>query len=261
MKGGCNMNNMLLPEDILREAVIRACERENTACDRLAAESKDPVFSDKFRKNITKLNEMTKNTKKADIIEYPLISISKKSLRLKIALIAVIIMMFGSMTVMAVEPLREKIYQIIETLFPDHTDVSIKESVRETEEIKGDKQNQNFNPNAFPKRLKWVPDGFELIQEDIDPDLLYLMQTYVNSEKQYLAYDQMMLENTNGLDITSNGERSKEIIINGETGYLFTDDENYHIILYIKDGFAYKIGGYLNEMELLKCLENSLKEE
>lgn len=252
------MNNILLPEDILREAVQGACKRENAAYDKLVTEREKPVFSHNFEKNIVKLKKEIKHTKTADIIEYPHTTFPRKRMRLKLALIAIIIMMFGSMTVMAVEPIREKVYQIIETLFPDHTDISFKEVEEDTQENETDSQTRSFNPADFPKKLKWVPEGYELIQEDIDTDLFYLMQTYINPQKQYLAYDQMLLENTNGLDITSNGKGAKEIIINGKTGYLFTDEDNYHIILYMQDGFAYKIGGYLNETDLIKCLENSL---
>ena len=254
------MNNMLLPEDILREAVLNACERENAAYNKLVTEREKPVFSHDFEKNIAKLKKEIKHTKTADIIEYPHTVLPKKRLRLKIALIAMIIMMFGSMTVMAVEPIREKVYQIIETFFPDHTDISFKEVKEDAQENETDSQTRSFNPADFPKKLKWVPEGFELVQEEIDSDLFYLMQTYINPQKQYLAYDQMLLENTNGLDLTSNGEVSKEITINGKTGYLFTDDDNYHIILYMHKGFAYKIGGYLNEADLIKCLENTLLE-
>ena len=50
------MNNILLPEDILREAVQGACKRENAAYDKLVTEREKPVFSHNFEKNIVKLN-------------------------------------------------------------------------------------------------------------------------------------------------------------------------------------------------------------
>ena len=54
------MNNMLLPEDILREAVLNACERENAAYDKLVTEREKPVFSHDFEKNIAKLKKRNK---------------------------------------------------------------------------------------------------------------------------------------------------------------------------------------------------------
>ena len=55
------MNNMLLPEDILREAVLNACERENAAYDKLVTEREKPVFSHDFEKNIAKLKKEIKD--------------------------------------------------------------------------------------------------------------------------------------------------------------------------------------------------------
>lgn len=259
------MNNMLLPEDILREAVIRACERENTACGRLTAESEDPVFSDKFEKSIMKLNKTTKSGKKADIIEYPPIRVSKKSLRIKIALIAVIIMMFGSMTVMAVEPFREKVYQIIEKLFPNHTDISFDEVNETTQDNDTNSQIKSFNPADFPKKLKWVPEGFELYQEHVNKTTFKLFQFFDNSSSQQdfqqIEYQQVALENSGNWSLTSDGTPAKEIEVNGEKANLYTDEGGYHTIVMTKDGFAYIIGGNVEVDILIKCLELSFENE
>lgn len=257
------MNNILLPEEILKEAVIRACERENTACDRLVSESTDPVFSDKFEKNIMKLCKVTKSDKKADIVEYPPTRISKKSLRIKIALIAIIIMVFGSMTVMAVEPFREKVYQIVETLFSDHTDVSFEEVNETAQDNDTDSQIRSFNPVDFPKKLKWVPEGFELYQEHVNKTTFKLFQFFDNSSSQQdfqqIDYQQVALENSGNWSFTSDGTPAKEIEVNGEKANLYTDEGGYHTIVMTKDGFAYIIGGNVEVEVLIKCLESALE--
>lgn len=257
------MNNILLPEDILREAVQGACKRENAAYDKLVTEREKPVFSHNFEKNIVKLKKEIKHTKTADIIEYPHTTFPRKRMRLKLALIAIIIMMFGSMTVMAVEPIREKVYQIIETLFPDHTDISFKEVEEDTQENETDSQAGNFNPADFPKKLKWVPEGFEIYREHVDNMSFTVFQFFDTSNSQQdfqqIEYQQVTLEDSSGWSFTSDGTPAKDIEVNGEKANLYTDEGGYLSIVMIKEGFAYYIGGNVEAEVLIKCLESALE--
>lgn len=57
------MSRLLLSEDLLKEAVIRACERENTMLGMLAAEEEEPAFSREFEKSMQRLCKEEKRGK------------------------------------------------------------------------------------------------------------------------------------------------------------------------------------------------------
>lgn len=257
------MSKKISSEDILREAILELCELENAAYDNMAKEEEEHIFSEKFEKEMEELIEAGAKgsiDKDADIIKYPVRNwLRKKSWMYKIALFAAIIFMTGSVTVMAVAPIREKVYKVVEKLFPDHADLTFEEIGEEQEE--GDFEDRTFDPADYPKKPSWVPEGYKLIQEEVNPQVFDVMQTYVNTKGQDLAYDQTVIEYSGGIGITSDGTPAEEVEVCGERGYYYKDEYGYHIIIFLKDGFCYFMGGYEDKEILIKCLESVFEEE
>ncbi len=251
------MSRLLLSEDLLKESVIRACERENTMLGMLAAEEEEPAFSREFEKSMQRLCKEEKKGKRENVISYSPARISKKRLRVKIILIAALVAMLGSMTVLAVGPVREKLYKMVETLFPDHTDVNFQEIGEETAGDETDSEDLSFNPADFPRKLKWMPEGFVLESEEYLSDNFYMMQMYCNQQNEYegITYTQVPVDGT-GMSITSDGTPAEEITVGGERAYLFTDEDDYHNIVLTKEGFIYHVSGNIEVKTMVRCLES-----
>ena len=113
------MSKELLPDNLLKESLRKAQEMKNSVYERKIEQPEKHVFSEEYRIKIKILEGKLEDEKEANIRNY---KIKKKSLKLKIMLIAAIVMLMASMTVLAVEPLREMMYQLIENIFMDHTD-------------------------------------------------------------------------------------------------------------------------------------------
>ena len=101
------MNKMIFPNELLIEAVTRAREIETEYYEWEIEEQDFHRFSRKYQR---KINEL-RNAKVVHHIS------QKRSLRFKVALVAVIVMLMGSMTILAVSPRSEKMSNFIEELF------------------------------------------------------------------------------------------------------------------------------------------------
>lgn len=101
------MNKMIFPNELLIDAVTRAREIETEYYEWEIEEQEFHRFSRKYKKGINELRD-------AKVVHH--IS-QKRSLRFKVALVAVIVMLMGSMTVLAVSPIREKVQSFMEQLF------------------------------------------------------------------------------------------------------------------------------------------------
>ena len=163
----------------------------------------------------------------------------------------------GSMTVLAVEPLREKVYQFVEHLFSDHTYIEFKKNEEEE-----DSQIRTFNPDDYPRKPKWIPEGYSLSFEDDVPEVFSFAQVYWNGDKQ-IVYEQIAMEYSDGWGMTSDGTPAEEIMIGDRKAYMLTDEGGYHNIILEEDGFAYCVGGNVNvDVEILvKCFESVFEEE
>lgn len=247
------MSKIVLTDELLKEAAMKAMKIEASVYGKIADQAEEHGFSEEHEKKMRELVE--KNLGKARSKH----TSKRMSLRIRIALVAVIVMMMGSMTVLAVEPLRVKVYRMVERLFSDHTDVTFEEIEEEIRAQSGEVDMENY-----PRRLKKVPEGYTLFSEEDfmkeEVKLPDFSQGYKNSKDQNLWYSQTLAE-LYDVSITSDGSPAKRIKIENEQAYLFTDDENYHGIIMEKDGFVYTIGGYDEVDELIACLESVFEDE
>lgn len=257
------VKKVILSDSLFREAVIKACERENELIDKMAEKEPEPGFSEKFREKVMRLCEDAEDIKEAETTVHPARKISRMSLRIKIVLIAAIIMVFGSMTVVGTDPMHQMTFKMFEVGFPDHTDITFGEKGGSTIEINESSGIRTYDPADFLKRLTWVPKEFELDTESVYPDMCVLDQFYVyidpKGEWHQITYTQAAIENCGGTSITSDGKAGKEISICGDTGYWYTDESGYRNIVMEKDGLMYVIGGNVETDILVRCLASAFE--
>lgn len=244
------MSKDILPDDLLKEALRKAQEMKTSAYDKEIAQEEEHVFSKEYREKMEKLLEEFEN-KQESKEEKKIYSIKKKNIKLKILLIAAIVMLMGSMTVLAVEPLREVFYQLIEQIFSDHTYVSFEEIGEKIEA-----NSKSISPENFEvHKLKNVPKEYTMKYEDIICEICYYSAEYLDKNKQTIAYEQLAVGYFDVWSITSDGTKAEEIAVNGGKGYLIADNEMYYHILYPYEGYVYSIAGYNDVEELVSLLE------
>lgn len=253
------MSKIILTEELLKEAAAKAMKIECAVLEKCAAQEEEHEFSKEHERRIRELvrRNCGKTKEKRAKTRY---GRNGMSLRIRIALVAVVVMMMGSMTVLAVEPLREKVYQMIERIFSDHTEVSFEEIEQEikAEAVEADMEN-------YPRRLKKVPEGYTLFSEEdfmknSEIEVPDFTQIYSNPKDQNLSYVQVLTENYS-VAITSDGTPAKRIKVGNDEAYLFTDESNYHGIILQKEGFVYTIGGYDDVEVLIDCLESVFEDD
>lgn len=244
------MSKDILPDDLLKEALRKAQEMKTSAYDKEIAQEEEHVFSKEYREKMEKLLEEFEN-KQEDKEEKKNHVVKKKNLKLKILLIAAIVMLMGSMTVMAVEPLREVFYQLIEKIFPDNTEVNFEEISLDIEE-----KSKGISPDNFEiKELQEVPEKYKLDYEEYIEIMCDYTKSYISSEGKTLIYQQCAIGYFDTWSISSNGESAKCISINGEVGYILTDENGYNTILYPCEGYVFALSGFEEIEVLVKMLE------
>lgn len=250
------MSKIVLTDELLKEASMKAMKIEASVYGKIADQAKGHEFSEEHEKKIREL--VRQNLGKAGS-EHTRHASKRMSLRIRIALVAVVIMIMGSMTVLAVEPLRIKVYRMVERLFSDYTDVTFEEIEKEIRA-----RSKAADMENYPRRLKKVPEGYTLfLEEDFmkeEVELPDFTQGYKNSKDQNLWYSQTLTE-LYDVSITSDGTPAKRIKVGNDQAYLFTDEDNYHGIILEKDGFVYTMGGYDEVDELIACLESIFEDE
>ena len=180
------MSKEILPDNLLKESLRKAQELKSSAYEKKIKQEEEHVFSEQYRTKMKKLVDDSSFEHVSNIKPY---AVKKKSLKLKILLIAAIVMLMGSMTVLAVKPLREMVYQLIEKVFSDNTEVNFRELKNEiaSEEKEFTEEDYEF------RKIKNVPDNYKLEVEKYNPAICGFFQIFVNDEGQTIIYEQKVI--------------------------------------------------------------------
>lgn len=209
-----------ISDELLREAVKQACEREGAYYEEFTKDA-EHHFSIRHRIRMRRLYRKMKRKKAEEPVDrykvytYPITETDNRRqfastrlprLRPRFLLIVILLMISMSMTVFAIEPIREGIYQLIERCFSDHTDISF-EKVQS--EIKGQEEEiKEFKP----QKLEYVPEGYVLEnEEELDGEYFC---NYIDKKERYFNYSQTNISKFELVSITSDGTRAEKIKVN-----------------------------------------------
>ena len=142
---------------------------------------------------------------------------------------------------------------MIERIFSDHTEVSFEEIEQEIDEQKIGVTPENF----VVRKLTKVPVQYKLESDEKDDIFFDYYANYMDEKGRALNYHQQAIDYVDTWVLTSDGESAKRIIINGDNAYLLTDTDGWKIVLYLKDGYLYKLGGYEECDDLINILESA----
>lgn len=255
-----------ISDELLREAVKQACEREGTYYEEFTKDAKHH-FSIRHQIRMRRLYRKMMRKKAEESVDryrvytYPITETDNRRqfastrlprLRPRFLLIVILLMISMSMTVFAIEPIREGIYQLIEKCFSDHTDISF-EKVQS--EIKGQEEEiKEFKP----QKLEYVPEGYVLENEETDEEIYYYSMCFVDKKDTPLYYIQMGIEYFD-FTVSSNGERIEKVDVKNKQGYWVKDTDGWNKLLYVKDGYVYMLSGHENIENLISILEKNKK--
>lgn len=146
------METYRISDELLREAVKRTCEQEGAYYDELT-QNAGHHFSLHHRVRMHQIYRQLKKTEERKSAQH-YETVYPSRLRPRYLLIVVLLMIAMSMTTLALEPIREGAYELVEKCFPDHTDISFKKM--EDEVAKQKKEIKEFKP----QKLDYVPMGY-----------------------------------------------------------------------------------------------------
>lgn len=246
------MSKNIISDELLKKALARAVAMENVIYAKQFEVEREHTFSGKYVEQMKDiLAELEQESENTDA-KFEAYYVSKRSVRMKILLIAVIVMLLGTITVVA-DPVRNKISQFIETVFDNHSDVGFTQS-----------EDMEADLSEYPKELKGIPKGYELTAEENSLENLglhYFLRIYVNDAGRELIFKQALIEemDENSWSITSDGTPAKEIEVAGISAHMLKDERGYSSIVFQKDGFAYLVGGTADIEVLMNCIEATFR--
>jgi len=115
------MSKEILSDDLLKESLRKAQDVRSSVYDKQIDQSRQHIFSQEYRKKIKKLENEVDHKKESKTTSY----VSKtEKVKIRILLVAIIVMLMGSMTALAMEIWEVYEEVIIEFVFPGVTDDS-----------------------------------------------------------------------------------------------------------------------------------------
>lgn len=246
------MGDNKIPNNIFRLSVEKACEIETSIFENRFKDTDKHTFSESYLERMQILKMGGPEEKGSKIANY---SVKKKSTRVKILLIAAIVMLLGTLTV-AAEPVREFIYQLKETIFPDNTEIGFEElgnRIGEEEAI--------VAPETFVcRKPNKVPENYKLNYEEYVEIMCDYTVSWLNQDEQVLLYQQVAIGYFDTWSITSDGNKAETIGVNGEIAYLLVDKNDCNTILYPYEGYVYALSGFEEVDILVKILQSTFEE-
>ena len=225
-----------ISERLLKAACYSAFRAEDLSIEIPAGEH---TFSKRFQR---KMKRTIRQADRAAAGDQPRI----RRVHWKAVLVTVLAVLLSvSVTVMAVEPLREGFLKMIRNVFSDHTEISF-ETASEVSEIEGGFQ-------VF--QLGYIPAGFQLTEETDLSEAEFYVALYEGQEGKTFTFTQTTLEQAS-FNIGSKDHKYEEFTINGMNAYYNEDQINNNLVLY-NEQYAITISGNIPKEELVKIAQSA----
>lgn len=257
------MKKQVLNEDILKEAVCMAAERELDYLDR-EIQNKHHAFTSQFEKEMQKL--LLENTHICGDEKVSFLRKMKKSREKRktsrvftgsrYILVAVLLMALASAMALASEDVREGLRKL--SIQFSQNGVSIEGAKNENiaEENKADgKQTTNIPFHAY----KWenVPEGYHLVDETEEPESRMYTVWYQDKEENNLHFMQHDAS-VYTVSIACNDEDGykRKIDLNGTEAYSISNGRT-NSIFFEKDGYIFTVMSEQTEKTMIEWIKNS----
>lgn len=228
-----------MTDEQLKRAVKMACEEEIKDMEESVNSKGLHKFSQHFCRRMKELMNTHFKYEKSERLQTG----KRKHLKLRYALITVLLLVLCTSSVVAVEPIREKMKDLIYTVFLNYI------------EIENEETSVDADGEIIWKEPTEIPEGYEKAQEEKDDLLGQCFITWTNEEGNVLTYIQGDADSVT-LALSSDGEKPEEITIDGKKAQ-YAIDENGSASLFFEDGnIIYAIQGRAEKEELIKMAES-----
>lgn len=233
---------------LIKKAVPLMWYDELAAIEKRMAEESPHVFSKEYEKKKQKILNGCRHHKKVE----PAVEVADRKPhwtgrrpKLRYLLVAVLLLILSATTVLAYEPLKVLLEEIVYTVFPSHVSI---------DEIE-DGKNQNESAAFVAKRPTEVPEGYKLVMEDVDEAMNMCYLVWENDKRERITYYQYNPENV-GFSVTADGEPPVDVKVGNTTAKMVVDEDKFRTIIYEEGGLIYSLTSKLNKRQMIKILES-----
>lgn len=228
-------------DELLQKIIPIACYEECCQLEQAMLLEGEHTFSKNFEKKMKILLKKQKRSKKQQA------NLQRRTrLKPRYLLVAILLFILSSITVLACEPIRESLRHMIYTIYDEYILLE-KEEKNEADTLK----ENNVSHSIVLLRPTYIPDGYELEEELIDKKSISLL--WVDSSDHILAYEQMYMDG-NRVYLSSDGKEPASIHIGDIDGKLIMEEDGMHTIFYEKNNYLFVLSGTLPADELIQIL-------
>lgn len=226
-------------EELLQIVIPEVCYEEICEIEEQMLKEGKHVFSEEFEKNM----ESVFKGKKSIVNDITATKIKTK-LKFKYLLVAILLFILSSITVMAYEPARHALKEFFFTIYDEYL-VIFSQNIEKEENLES-KEKIFLKPT-------YVPDEYELIDESFDETLKYISLIWVDTEGTTLYYEQTSLD-MGGVVLSSDGNEPINIMIGDMEGKLVAEEDGTNTVFYEKEDFLFIASGCIGDEELIQML-------
>lgn len=241
-----------MTEQELKDAIALACKADY---ERVMAAPKHR-FSRAFRKKIKELLQPGIGKRTIPKL-YPV-----HGRRRAIVVVAVLVLLLGT-TVMARGFFQSVLGKHVLTGYTDHVQLNLPESedVDEllTENATAEGAETETDVEFVCKKPQWVPDGYELENEEYNENIDEYIVGYINQKEKYLWYQQMRNDTSTNIGVSSKGRDLQKINIGNCRGYFVSDsgvEEDDGSLIWDDGKYVYMVSGTFSQEELVKIAKS-----
>lgn len=225
------------------QAMEMLCYEELKAAEGMAVRQGKHIFSEEYNQ---KIQELLYGKPQTDGFLH---NQSGGRMKLRYLFIAVILMVLASASVMAVEPVRERLGDIFYTVFTNNVEIS---------EEEGEGTDVQNTAAMVVKRPAYIPEGYEVLEETMSEAIEDITIYWENEKGDLLMYTQYSIKD-NVSSITSDGSKPEKVKVDGYDGVLIWDrahGDNEGTLFFENESYIYMISGCLQKEELIQILES-----
>lgn len=227
-------------EALLKTTIPKACVEEIDQLEKRIRKDGRPVYSKEYRAKKKELLRGQHHDKRDDLYENDNTYQPKGRLKFRYLLIAALLLVLSTATVMAYEPILEFMESIVCTIFPDRV------------EMKGKGNEETAKTGGF-MIPSYIPEGYELISEITD-DVLGTCYIIWEKEEATLSYSQFGVDTTS-MTMTASENVMMDFMIGEYEGKGFADDKGVRTVFFENEACIYMVTGEESYEELIKMLE------
>ena len=226
-------------EELLQIVIPEVCYEEICEIEEQMLKEGKHVFSEEFEKNMESVFKGKKS-----ILNDVTAKKRKMKPKFKYLLVAILLFILSSITVLAYEPAR---HAFKEFFFSVYDEFILIHSEKEEEADKTDAT------QSLLLKPSYIPTNYELMDEVVNEALKNIFVMWIDENENVLYYEQRMPQ-TGEMVLSSDGDMPTDIKIGEYDGKLISEKDGLNTIFYEENDFLFVMSGFVETDELIHML-------